>query len=351
MNRFLAVAALLAAQLQLEGCRPARASTPPTSGAPRPIAVSLAPVTDAQLSRPVRGVGVVATRREVKLAFKVGGVVRQVLVDEGEKVHRGQLLARLDPKEIDAQVVLAQNGADKAQRDFDRAAALHRDEVATLQQLQDATTGLKVARAQLEVALFNQAHAVLRAPFDGRVLRRIAEPEELIAPGVPALVLASAESGWVVRLGVADLERMALQEGDRATVQLKALDAQVAAQVSELASAAGGPSGTFEVELALEHAPSGLASGVVASVEISPARRRPYRLVPVQALVEGQGLKAKVFTIEGGAAHQRPVELAWLSDSQAVVRSGLEGVDAVVAAGAGWLTEGAAVSLKPSVAP
>jgi RND family efflux transporter MFP subunit len=350
MNRLTAVFLVPALLLAFARCAPAQASTPSAASAARPIAVTLAPVTRAELARPVRGVGLLASKREVKLAFKVGGVVRQVLVEEGQAVARGQVLASLDPREIDAQVVLAQNGADKAQRDLERAERLQREEVASVQQLQDATTAREVARAQLDVARFNQAHAVLRAPFAGRVLRRTAEPEELLAPGVPALVLSSGESGWVVRLGVTDLDRLTLHEGDPASVRIQALGGSLAAHVTELASAASHPAGTFEVELTLDTPPPGLASGLVASADILPSARRPYRLVPVQALVEGHGLSAKVFTVEGSAAHQVGVELAWLSGAEAVVRSGLDGVDAVVAAGAGWLTEGAPVLVKP-VAP
>jgi RND family efflux transporter MFP subunit len=215
------------------------------------------------------------------------------------------------------------------------------------QQLQDATTGLEVASAQLEVARFNQAHAVIRAPFAGRVLKRLAEPDELVAPGTPVVALASSESGWVVRVGLVDRDLLAIAQGDPAQVRIEAGGVTLPAHVSELASAASAPAGTFEVELTLDGPLPRLAAGLVATVEITPQRRAALWGVPVESLVDGHGLQASVFVVDGQRVRKVPVEVAYLAEAQALVRRGLQDVPLVVSTGTGWLTEGAAVEVAP----
>ena len=85
-----------------------------------PLPSGVAPVTDDSAAQPVTATGVVALRDEIALSFKIGGVVSQVLVREGESVRAGQLLATLDLREIDAQVSKAQSAATKAERDLAR---------------------------------------------------------------------------------------------------------------------------------------------------------------------------------------------------------------------------------------
>ena len=97
-----------------------------------------------------------------------------MLVAEGQQVRRGQPLATLDLREIDAQVCRRAQRRHKAERDLERAEALYADSVATLAQVQDARTGAEVARSGLQAAAFNRRYATIVAPADGVVLRRLA---------------------------------------------------------------------------------------------------------------------------------------------------------------------------------
>jgi len=92
------------------------------------VAVRLADVTRGPVARPVRGTGVLRLKSEVDLSFKVGGVVAAVLVEEGATVKKGQLLARLDPTEVDAALRQAKDGQAKASSRPARLLRQHRAE-------------------------------------------------------------------------------------------------------------------------------------------------------------------------------------------------------------------------------
>ena len=109
---------------------------------------------------------------------------------------RGALLAVLERTEIDAAVERAAESVGKAERDLKRTRALYAEDVATLEQVEDLTTALNIARANLDAARFDARYARIEAPADGVVLERLADPSELIAAGAPVLVVGDLERGW-----------------------------------------------------------------------------------------------------------------------------------------------------------
>lgn len=321
----------------------------PDAGAEAPppaetaVPVRTAAVTETEAARPVRGTGSLAPKEEIRLAFKVGGVVGRVLVDEGDAVRAGQTLALLDPAEIDAQVARAGAAADKARRDLARARALYADSVATLEQVQDAGSAARAAEAELRIAAFNRRHARIVAPVAGTVLRRAAEGGELAAPGAPVLTLAGSGAGTVLRVGLADRDAVRVRRGDPATVRFDAFPGvEFAGRVTETAAAADPRTGTYEVEVAVDPAGRALAAGLIGRVEIRPSRAERVRLVPVEALLEGDGDRGVVYTLApDGRARRVPVEVAFLRGDRVAVRRGLEGVAEVVTDGAAYLEDGA----------
>ena len=116
------------------------------------------------IRRPVSTSGILAPVSQIKLSFKTGGIIEKIYVDEGSQVRKGQLLAQLDMREIEAQFNQAKSAYEKAQRDFKRAEKLYEDSVATKEQFQNAQTGLDMAKAGYEVAAFNYKYSSINAP-------------------------------------------------------------------------------------------------------------------------------------------------------------------------------------------
>lgn len=344
MNR----AMMILPMLILAACgRDAKAEAP---RGPDAVAVRTAPVTREWVTRPVEATGTLHSKDEIQLSFKIGGIVAQVLVAEGQQVRRGQPLATLDLREVDAQVAAARSGVDKAERDLARAEALYADSVATLAQVQDARTGADVARSGLQAAAFNRRYATIVAPADGVVLRRLAEGGELVSPGAPVVVLGSSERGQVLRVGVADRDAVRLKPGDAATVRFDAFPGEAfAGSVREVAPAADPRTGTYQVEVTVSGGGRPLANGLVGRVEILPAAGTEMALVPIQAVLEADGTEATVYTLaaDGRTARRLPVTVGFIAGERVAVSGGLDGVGSVVTDGAAYLGDGAAVKVVP----
>ncbi|HVH67211.1 MAG TPA: efflux RND transporter periplasmic adaptor subunit [Gemmatimonadales bacterium] len=342
MNRIM-LAILLS--WAVTACARGRSATPVATEV---VAVRLAPVTVERIARPVTATGMLGPKEEVTLSFKIGGVIGRIRVDEGNVVQTGDTLAALDLSEIDAGVTRARSAADKADRDLVRAKRLYADSVATLEQVQNAQTGYDVARAELETASFNRRYAVIVAPAGGVILRRTAEPGELVQPGTPILTLGSRSRGAVVRAALADRDVVQVRRGDSAVVRFDALpDRPLVGTVTEIAAAADALTGTYRVEVTVPA--SGLASGLIGEVEIRPAAIRPLALVPIAAVLEADGSHATVFTVsaDGQRAERRAVTIGFLAGDRVAVLSGLEGVRAVVTDGGAYLDDGAKVRVQP----
>lgn len=328
-------------------CRDA-VDTAPERRAP-PVPVMLATVGDAASTTVVTGTGTFVSRDEIPLGFKIAGVVTRVLVDEGAAVQRGQILAALDLREIDAAVNKAQVGVDKAQRDLTRVQRLAADSVATLAQLQDATSALDASRADLASARMNREYAMITAPEAGTILQRLATPGTPVAPGAPLFVLGGTRRGRVLRVGLSDRDALRVQLGDRAAVTFDALPGRTfAGQVVLLGRAADPRTGTYAVEIALQRA-GALPSGLVGQLRLTVRTPDISQSVPVEALLEAEHDSATVYVAERDAtgtlrAVARRVRLQQLAGDRAGI-TGLARGTSVVARGAAYVTEGAALEV------
>jgi RND family efflux transporter MFP subunit len=311
------------------------------------IPVKTVPVSRQTVVQPVVASGLLASETEARLSFKTGGIIQKIYVGEGDAVKKGQLLAVLNLTEINAQVTQAQEGLAKAERDHQRVKNLHADSVATLEQLQNATTALNLAQQSVQIARFNQGYSEIRAVASGRIVRKLMNEGELAAPGSPVFFMnATGPASWVIKVGVADKDWVRLQLGDAATVGFDALPGQTfAARVSSLAQGADPTSGLYQVELKLTGGAPQLASGFFATAQLVPRRRPQYVSVPVDALVEGNGDEAFVFVPVNGQAQQRPVKVAYLAQGQAMIYQGLTGEETVVTVGSAYLTDQAKIAI------
>lgn len=317
---------------------------------PEAVAVRTAAVAREWVTRPVEATGTLASKDEIELSFKMPGVIARVLVAEGQQVRRGQTLATLDLREIDAQVMAARSAVTKAERDLERAEALYADSVATLAQVQDARTGAEVARSGLQAAAFNRRYAAIVAPADGVVLRKLANDGELVSPGTAVVVLGSSERGQVLRVGVADRDAVRIKTGDAATVRFDAFPGEeFAGRVREVAPGADPRTGTYQVEVTVTPNAQPLASGLVGRVEIRPAAGTEMALVPIQSILEADGTSATVYTLaaDGRTARRVPVSVAFIQGERVAVSGGLDGVASVVTDGAAYLGDGVAVKVVP----
>lgn len=334
--------------LALAGC-----GEPAEQAAPRATPVRVAEVQRSALADGIRAVGTIAPAEEVRLSFKTGGVIAAIHVVQGERVRAGQPLAQLARDEVDAAVAQARALLDKADRDLERGEALFADEVATREQVENLRTARDVAAAQLRAAEFTARFAVVTAPGDGVVLRRLAEPGELVAAGQPVLVVGNTAGGWLVRAYLPDRDVVRVSRGAVARVTVDAFPERAfEATVTEVASAADPVTGTYEVKLAID--PQGLrfVQGLVAKIELpGGSGGAALPVLPIESLLEADGDHAVVYLVQtdgdSAVARRTEVRLGQWVGTRVEVIEGVAAGDRVVTEGAAYLRDGEPVRVLP----
>jgi RND family efflux transporter MFP subunit len=332
MRTLAILATLLLAACSREAQQPAIPATPV-----RVEAATTGPALPAIATN-----GIVAIKGEMRMSFKVAGVIKSIRVREGQEVKKGARLAEIELTEVNAQVEQARQLAAKATRDVERGERLYNDQVISLEQLQDLRTQASVAQAQLNGAEFNRGYAVITAPGDGVILRKLAEEREVTPAGQTVLILGTHDRGYVVRAALADREVVQLKLGDPAEIRMDAYPSQsIAGSITEIAGAADSRSGMFPIEVRFDSVPVALASGLVAKVNLhsSAARARQLTYVPIAAVVEGNGDRASVFIVNGDRAKRRAVRVAFIAPEAVALDDGVQPGERIVTDGALYLQD------------
>jgi RND family efflux transporter MFP subunit len=333
----------------LIACSPSRPASPTAQAGQdaqkNTVVVQVAPVAKRDFKSDLVISGVISSETEARLSFKTGGIIESMKVRDGDQVRQGQLLATLNPTEINAQVEQAREGLDKAQRDLGRAKDLFSQGVATQEQLDNATTAFSVGQQTLEIARFNQSRSEIFAPASGVVLRKLMNEGEMAGPGTPVFLFAGdGARDWVLRCGVSDRNWARLAKGDAATMTFDAFPGEsFPGVVSSIAQGADSASGLYQVEVKVFPGKRTLAAGLFGTGTVETGENGGGIAVPVDALVEGNGDQARVFVAHKNVAAAVDVHVLELTDRFAVVRGDLAVGDVVVVRGAPYLQDGSRI--------
>ena len=309
--------------------------------------------------------GEIRARVESKLSFRVAGKVLERSVDPGSLVRPGQVLARLDARDLRlgqdaalAAVASAEVNAQLAEADFKRYRDLREQGFISGAELERRETSLKVARAQLVQARAqsglqgNQAaYAALVADAGGVVTGVDVEPGMVVAAGTPVLRLAHDGPRDVV-FSVPEDKGAAMQalvaRGGSVEVRLwGAAGARISARLREVAAAADPMTRTYLVKADLSGAdvPT-LRLGQTATVAVAAPRREGVARVPLSALREDHG-RSTVWVVDPATmtAVVREVKVGGAEGNDVVVIAGIGSGDRVVTAGVHVLSPGQKVRL------
>ncbi len=304
--------------------------------------------------------GEVRARQESELAFRVGGHIVKRLVDAGQRVKQGQVLAELDPADLALQARSAQAQYESAQADLARA----RDDFQRYAKLVDqqlvsrstydaqnaaykaAQNQAEAARASLDVARNQAAYTHLVAPADGVIASRQAEAGQVVAAGQTVFTLA-ADGAREIAINLPESDGRRFSVGQPAEIELwNRPGERLAGTIREIAPAADSQTRTYATRVAL--APDALASvelGQSARVYLAGADNGGLTL-PLTAIQRGAQDAASVWVVNlaDGKVHAQAVKIGGYGSDQVPVLSGVGANDWVVAAGGHLLREGEQVT-------
>ena len=282
----------------------------------------------ASASRPVTEevVGSVRTRIRSVIEAKVSGRISEMPIILGQKVKAGELLAKIDAREIQARLEQAEAQREQASRDLDRARTLAQKQVSSKQELDAAEARARVAEAALSEARTMMGYANVTAPFDGVISRRLAEVGDLAAPGRPLLEI---EDRGELRFEADVPEALIgmVNAGDRVEVTIPTIRKTFTGVVAEVSPTAEAASRTFLVKLDLP-ASSELRAGQFGRAAVPVGEAKSIR-IPAAAIVK-RGQMEIVFVNDQGKARLRLVKTGKTFSDGVEILAGLADGDAVI---------------------
>ncbi|MDO5647739.1 efflux RND transporter periplasmic adaptor subunit [Paracoccus sp. (in: a-proteobacteria)] len=323
-----------------------------------PLRVEFVAVTDAAMSADITLTGTIQARDTVQLGFRYGGRIEQVLVREGDRVARGQPLARLSAVQQEQALIVAEAGfqaamAVQAQADQanDRAAGLLARGAGTRAARDGAEQALSQAAAALEQADSQRQQArravedtVLRAPDDGVIVSKSVAPGQVVAAAQPVLTLA-ALSGLDAVFQTADDRILADVLGaDVALTPLDVAHPPMRARISEVSPLVDPRTGTVNLRASIltDDPDIGLLGAAVRGRVTLPDPVHPS--VPWTALVRHGGGAAVWVVGDDGRVSMQPIDIAGFGDGLVYLAGGVSVGQMVVGQGAQRLYPGRSVT-------
>jgi RND family efflux transporter MFP subunit len=312
------------------------------ASAPRASGVVIE-IRDTVVSAVLEVAGIARPVRQATLSTRLAGTVLSVLAQEGQVVSEGQVLARLDDRDLvarreqtraataEAEAVLAD-----ARVQAERFRALYADSAAARVQLDAAETGLARAEAGVRMAHASSAelvaltsYAEVRAPFAGRVTRRLVDPGDFVAPGVPMIEVEDHS-----RLRIAAVLAPGSLSGLKAGTMVEArIESELASARIEGVVPAG--NSLVQINALVDNRNDQYQPGGAATLLV-PQGARPGIMIPLAAVVE-QGDLTGVRVETAGGLDLRWVRLGLSRGDAVEVLSGLAAGDRVFVPGS---TEG-----------
>lgn len=296
--------------------------------------------------------GTVEEENGVMLSFAQGGTIKQLCVKVGDRVHRGQLIATVDPTSVRNTYDMAHSTRSQVEDTYKRMKQLH--EKGSLPDIKwvEVQSQLQQALSAENIAKKNLYDCNLYAPFDGVISEKNAEVGQNAAPGAPIVKLVTTNV-LNVKISVPESEMAAIHVRQHADIVVQALDGKhYNGYVKEKGVIADPVSRSYSVKIRVEGADGALLPGMVSQValtEVTPDYSESTGssiVIPAHLVQLADNNTNFVWVDEGGKAVRRPIVCGEYLSNGVTVVSGLKRGDKLIIEGQQKVSTGSKLKTK-----
>ncbi|MDJ0748819.1 MAG: efflux RND transporter periplasmic adaptor subunit [Woeseiaceae bacterium] len=293
-----------------------------------------------ETSKPVRGdvyavysgTAPIEAFAEADVIAKVDGEIREVLVEEGDDVKEGQVLARLDGDRLRLELNESRARLRKMERDFGRNEELREKGLLSEGDFEKLKYDLEALRASFNLANLELDYTQIRAPIDGVISERYIKRGNTISEGEPLFRVTSFDP-LVAYLHVPEREYRQIAAGQPVGLDVDALDGPpIVASVTRVSPIVDPLTGTFKITIEIRDDERRIKPGMFARIGVVYDTRFDALQVPRSAIVEDLG-ETSVFVVEDGIAVRRVVETGFSNRGMVEISGGIDDGDDVITVG------------------
>ena len=277
------------------------------------------------------------------LSFMLVGTIDKMLVKEGDHVSRGQVLARLDPRDYQVQLRATQAEYNQIKAECERVIAMHAERAVSDNNYDKARSGLEQITAKLDHHKDQLADCILTSPYDGYVEKVHRSDREAAAPGLPVVTIFSSNGSDII-INIPETEYGRRRSITSCYAVFSSMPGrQVPLRIKSLASMANANQ-VYQMRLALKEQVEDITPGmsVMVYVNYGEGKQSNEVLVPAGALwAQAQQSYVYRFDEETSQITAVPVTVDnFRPDGNAIISNGLSDGDLVVASGIHHLADG-----------
>ncbi len=329
-------AVLLARNARGNGKKKGEAAPPPAAP------VELAQVQRGSITTFLEATTTLEARSSATLVAAAPGQLKELAVEEGDWVRKGDLLARIDDTAARLAVERAEVAVHLAERESERGRQLRELGFLSDKETDDLEWRQRNAAVALHEAQYNLTQTRLTAPFSGRVTARMINVGETVTPGRDCFRVEEFNP-LLARLYFPERELARVRPGQGAVLTLDALPGRTfEARVSLVNPVVDRANGTFKVTLEVRDPQGLLRPGNFARVRLRTGSFDDVLLIPQRAMVSEDG-ESFVFAARGDTVVRVAVKVGAISGDTVQILAGLASGDRVVTVGQGGLKQGARI--------
>ena len=337
---------------QLTGCGVGEANSDvvdPQVSAPLPVEVILP--RSGEITATYHTTTTITSDVDAPVTVRADGEVIEILVEEGDRVEKGQLLARLDGDRLRLQVKQAKANLEKTTREYQRFINLHDRGLVSSAAFDEMKFNLDALQARYELQQLNYSYTFVRAPLAGTVTARDIKIGQHLNSGDSAFRVTDT-SELVAHLLVPQSELAKFAAGHTATIGVDSMpEHKFAATIARVSPTIDARNGTFRATAYIDNGDGMLAPGMFGRVEIAYEKHSDALIVPADAVLEEDNV-AVIYVVVNGEAVRRPITTGIEENGNIEVLSGLEGNEQSIVTGQNGLRDGSrGLASVPADAP
>lgn len=326
---------LLTSASLLSGCGGADAKTN-TDSAKEVIAipVEVAGLSTGNISSAYSTTAILEAKEEAFVVARASGIIREILVEEGDYVKKGQALARLETERYQLNLDRSQANLSSIEKELKKVRDMHAKQLVSDDTYDKLSASYDAAKAELNLARLDLAETTITAPISGFIAERNAKVGNLTESFQRERmfhIVQQKELYGLVHLPEKELPRVHKEQA--AALVITALgDQQVSAFVERISPVIDAQTGTFKVTLRVPNTDNQLKAGMFAQVNLNYATHQNATLLPRRALLNIDD-KTSVFVVKEGVASKQEVLTGFSEGDKVEILQGLSGDEQVVITG------------------
>ena len=279
---------------------------------------------------------------DAPVVAKVPGEIVALLVEEGDWVEAGQVLARLDGERVRLEMLAAKANLEKAKKEYKRNTDLHQRGLVSTSMFEGLKYDLAALEASYELTQLSYDYSNIRATISGVVSAREVKLGQNLALGQTAFRITDT-SDLVAYLQIPQAELAKFQAGHSATLNVASMPGtEFPATIARISPTINTRNGTFRATAVIDNTLGELAPGMFGRFTISYEKHANALVIPLHALLD-EDEQTTVYVVSNGEVVRRVVETGIESGSRVEILSGLQDDDLVVVVGHSSLRDGSKV--------